>query len=283
MRNLLREGLKRFSAPDSKRARGNKNAAIIAITAQKGGVGKTTTAVNLGAAIAENHDKKVLVIDLDAQGHVERSLSARVQPGGTPLSALLENEQGGEILDVVTTTKIKNLDITRGDAKLRDTENLLNTRIGKEMILKDALEVTRTYYDIILLDCPPNLGNLTVNALVAADKLLVPCDPTPLAMQGVGSLLHASAAISDRLNPALDILGVLVTRYDGRNQSLNEQMIGEMQEAWGDAIFETRININTSIARAQAAGEDIFAHAPKSRGAQDYKALADEVLARLRA
>lgn len=281
MRNLLREGLKRFSAPDSKRARGNKNAAIIAITAQKGGVGKTTTAVNLGAALAQKHDKKVLVIDLDAQGHVERSLRARVQPGGSPLSTLLEDEQGGEILDVLTTTKISNLDITRGDAKLRDTENLLNTRIAKEMILKEALEVTRTYYDIILLDCPPNLGNLTVNALVAADKLLVPCDPTPLAMQGVGSLLHASATISDRLNPSLDILGVLVTRYDGRNQSLNEQMIGEMQEAWGDAILETRININTSIARAQAAGEDIFAHAPKSRGAQDYNALADEVIARL--
>lgn len=282
MRNLLREGLKRLSSTEPKRARGNKNATVIAIAAQKGGVGKTTTAINLAAALARDHQRSVLVIDLDAQGHVERALENIVQPGGSPISALLENEKGGEVLDVVTSTNVKNLEITRADPRLRETENLLTTRIGKEMILKEALEITRTFYDIILIDCPPNLGNLTVNALVAADRMLIPCDPTPLAMQGVVSLLHSSATISDRLNPELDILGILITRFDGRNQTLNEQMLNNMEAEWGNALFNTKIGINTALARAQAAGEDIFTHDPKSRGAKDYQALAKEVVERLR-
>src|SRR5690625_445978 len=282
MRNLLGEGRKRFAATETQRAKGNKNATIVAITAQKGGVGKTTTTVNLGAALAKNHGLKVLLIDLDPQGHVERSLADLVQPGGSPLSALLENEKGGEVLDVLTGTKIKGLDITRGDARLRETELQLNARLGKEMVLREALEVTRTFYDVILIDCPPNVGNLTVNALVCADRMLVPCDPTPLAMQGAVSLLHLAATIGDRLNPSLDILGVLITRFDGRNQQLNEKMLQEMEETWGNAIFETKIGINTALAKAQAEGQDIFSFAPKSRGAQDYGALAAEVHARIK-
>lgn len=281
MRNLLREGLKRFVSNEPKRASGTKHATVIAVTAQKGGVGKTTTTVNLGAALARELGLSVLLIDLDPQGHVQRSIEKLVQPGGSPLSALLESEAGGDVLDCITHTAIPHLDITLGDPRLRDTENLLTARIGKELILRDALTVTRTWYDVILIDCPPNLGNLTVNALVAADRMLIPCDPTPLAMQGVVSLLHASATISDRLNPQLDILGIVITRFDGRNQSLNDQMLGEMQGAWGDAMFPTKIGINTSLARAQAAGEDIFVHAPKSRGAADHAALARDVLARL--
>lgn len=281
MRNLLREGLKRFVSNEPKRATGAKQATVIAVAAQKGGVGKTTTTVNLGAALAREHGLRVLLIDLDPQGHVERSIAALVQPGGTPLSALLESEAGGEVLDCIAHTSIPTLDITLGDVRLRDTENLLTARIGKELVLREALAVTRTWYDVILIDCPPNLGNLTVNALVAADRMLIPCDPTPLAMQGVVSLLHAAATIGDRLNPALDILGIVVTRHDGRNQSLNEQMLHEMTAAWGDALFPTRIGINTSLSRAQAAGEDIFAYAPKSRGATDHSALARDVFARL--
>lgn len=281
MRNLLREGLKRFASTENQRAKGNKNATIIAITAQKGGVGKTTTTVNLGVALAQEHQLKVLLIDLDPQGHVERSLQKLVQPGGAPLSSLLENEKGGEVLDVLTGTNIDGLDLTRGDGRLRETEQLLNTRIGKEMVLKDALDVTRTFYDVILIDCPPNVGNLTVNALVCADRMLVPCDPTPLAMQGAVSLLHLAATIGDRLNPDLDILGVLITRFDGRNQQLNDKMLSEMTEAWGDAIFESKIGVNTALAKAQAEGQDIFSYDPKSRGANDYRALADEVYRRI--
>lgn len=281
MRNLLRESLKRFGSTDTQRAKGNKNATIVAITAQKGGVGKTTTTVNLGAALALHHDLKVLLIDLDPQGHVERSLQGLVRPGGSAISALLEDEKGGEVLDVLTSTSIAGLDITLGDQRLRETEQLLNTRIGKEMVLQDALKVTRTFYDVILIDCPPNVGNLTVNALVCADRMLVPCDPTPLAVQGAVSLLHLSATISDRLNPDLDILGMLVTRHDGRNQQLNQKMFKEMNDAWGKAIFESTIGINTALAKAQAEGQDIFTYAPKSRGANDYAALAKEVYARL--
>ena len=280
MRNLLKQGLKRLVERDDRRARGPHQAVVIAVAAQKGGVGKTTTTVNLGAALAAL-GKRVLVIDLDAQGHVERSLSSQVKPGGGRLSSILEADPSGDVLDAATRTTIAGLDITPADARLRESENLLTTRMGKEFILRDALAVTRTWYDVILLDCPPNLGNLTLNALVAADRVLVPCDPTPLAMQGVEALIDTCAAISERLNPAIDVLGVVVTRFDGRNQTLNDQIIGEMTEAWGDALFPARIGINTSLARAQAEGADIFTFAPKSRGAKDYAELAQQVAARL--
>ncbi len=282
MRNLLREGIKRLSDKNNRRAKGNRNAAVVAVAAQKGGVGKTTTAVNLGAALARFHGQNVLVVDLDAQGHVQRSLRTHIKPGGGSLSQVIEREDGGEVLDVVAHTDIPGLHITPGDPRLRESENLVTTRIGKEFILRDALEVTRSHYDVIILDCPPNLGNLTLNALVAADRVLVPCEPTPLSIQGVDALIRTCATVSDRLNPKLDILGILVTRYDGRNTSLNDVAIAELSQAYGEALIDEKININTSLARAQHAGRDIFSFAPRSRGATNYKSLAEHVATALR-
>lgn len=281
MRNLLKQGLKRLVERDEKRPTGPRDAKVIAVAAQKGGVGKTTTTVNVAASLARHHDLKVLVIDLDPQGHVEFSLREQVHVEARSLSSVLQQEENASVLDSVVHTDVPRLDITRADAALADTENLLNTRIGKEFVLRDALVVARTWYDVIVMDCPPNLGNLTVNALVAADVVLVPCDPTPLALEGVSELIQTSARLTQRLNPELDIAGIVVTRYDGRNAKMNEHALGRLRETWGEAVLETTIGINTALSRAQAAGQDIFTFDGGSRGATDYRALAAELASRL--
>ena len=280
MRQLLKSGLRRIvrqsdqpSVPQ--RARGTREGRILAVAAQKGGVGKTTTSVNLAAAMARNHEKKVLLIDLDPQGHVNTALSAQIRVGGGCLSDVLTGDDGLEVMDVVTRTAIDNLDVTPLDTNLGHTENLLSTRIGKELVLRDALEVTRTWYDLIVIDCPPNLGNLTLNGLVAADEVLIPCDPSPLALGGVHALVEAITAVAARLNPQIDILGVLLTRVDGRNTTLNQAIVSEIEQAFGEALLPVRIGINNSLAKAQHAGEDIFAFDASSRGARNYAELAE--------
>jgi chromosome partitioning protein len=283
MKNLLKESLKKFVDRGEERERGSKNAKVLAVAAQKGGVGKTTTVVNLAAALAEDHGWKTLIIDLDPQGHVERSLQELVTRRGGRISSILESEdEDREVLDAVSRTKVPNLDITTGDSRLRETENLLTTRMGKEFVLKEAIEVTKTWYDLILIDCPPNLGNLTINGLTASSHVLIPCDPKPLAVQGVDALIRTCATVSDRLNPDIDILGVVVTRYDGRNSKMNQKVLADLEENYGDAIFESRIGVNTALSKAQDSGTTIFQFDARSRGADDYRKLANEVIERLK-
>ena len=243
----------------------------------KGGVGKTTTSVNLASALARYHDKRVLLVDLDPQGHVNRALQAQVHTGGGSLSDVLVSEhENVEVLDICTSTAVDKLDVTPFDRSLASTENLLSTRIGKEFVLRDALRVTRTWYDVIVIDCPPNLGNLSVNGLVAADAVLIPCDPSPLALSGVHSLVDAIRGVA-RLNPNIDLLGVLLTRVDGRNSTLNAAIVSEIREVYGDALLPTRIGINNALAKAQQEGLDIFSFADDSRGARQYQELATHV------
>ena len=230
MRNLLKVGLRRFvSAAQELHPIGDRHATIIAVAAQKGGVGKTTTSVSLAAALARYHGKRVLLVDLDPQGHVATALSDQVRPGGTPLSRVLEDERGGEVLDCVASTEIDGLDVTPLDPRLAACEDLLGTRIGKEFILRDKLKITRTHYDVIILDCPPNQGNLALNGLVAADQVIIPCDPSPLALKGVQTLVGTVSTVAARLNPDIDVLGVLLTRVDGRNTTLNDAITEEIR------------------------------------------------------
>ena len=259
---------------------GEKCAKVVAIAAQKGGVGKTTTSVNLGAAMARYCDKKVLVVDLDPQAHVNLALHNQVEIGGGALSDVLL-EQGLEVAEVTTTTRIGGLDITPADPGLMQVEDRLSARIGKEMALRKALEITRTHYDIILLDCPPNVGALTVNALVAADQVLIPCNAAALAMAGVSGLMQTVHDVQDHLNPNLCLLGMVLTKVDGRTQGTNQAIMELVQDSWGDALFEEQIGVSNALSRAQLAGQDIFEFEPNSRGAEQYKTLAESVLYRL--
>ncbi len=263
--------------------KGDRDARVIAVCSQKGGVGKTTTTVNLGTALAYFHHKKVLAIDLDPQGHVEKSLGAIVNDGieYSPLSKVLESKKG-DMMDAVVKTDIENFHLTPGDRALSQTDSILGSRIGKEFILSTALKTAKTHYDYILLDCPPSLGNLTLNGLVSADYVLVPCEMSVLAFEGVTDLLETLREVTERLNSKLDILGVLFTRVDGRNAMMNNLILENMRRFFNGKVLKSQITINTAINKSQLEGRPVFNYAPSSTGSLHYQSLAVEILNRLK-
>lgn len=288
MATTLTQKIKTLIQPETTPAsffepRGNHKAKVIAVCSQKGGVGKTTTAVSLSSAFAKFHGMKVLVTDLDPQGHVEKSLSAMVEEGidYSPLSEILM-AKSGQMLSGVIKTKNENLHITPGDKTLYETDGQLSSKLGREFILTHSINVARTHYDFIIIDCPPNLGNLTINALCAADYVLIPCEMSVLAFEGVSDLLETLETITLRLNKNLKTLGVVFTRVDGRNQQMNQLVAENMQKFFKGKIFKNQIAINTDLNKSQFEGVSVFDYAPGSSGAQNYKALSEEILARLK-
>jgi chromosome partitioning protein len=290
VRNFISSGIRRFmqpeAAPQATYPRGDRDAQIIAVATIKGGVGKTTSAVHLADGLARFGDRRVLLVDLDAQGHCRRSLAERIQPAPTGLRGLSEIllADGGssdQLLDAVVPTALPGLDLVPADPELTEAEGRIAQKIGKELLLRDALSITRTHYDTIVLDCPPNEGNLTLNALLAADSVLVPTDLSPLAVDGADTLLSMVMTIHRRLGHRLDVLGILLTRVDGRNRTTNDALLDEIREAWDELLLDTQIGINNQLVRAQLAGETVYDFAPNSRGAEHYERLTTEVLARL--
>ncbi len=279
--SLQSANFRRVNKPQKSLARGEHEAHVVAVAAQKGGVGKTTSSVNLAAAWARFHGKKVLLIDLDPQAHVTKALEAQLKSGGGYLSTVFAQGSSVEVAELAVETAVPGLFVTPADPDMLLAEGQLASRIGKELILKKALEITRSHYDLIVLDCPPNIGTLTVNGLVAADSVLIPCNPQTLAIAGVGGLVSAIDEVASHLNPELALLGVMLTRVDGRSAASNAEVIAELQETWGEVLLPIQVGVNNALSRAQTAGQDIYGYDPASRGAEQYLELAECVLDRL--
>jgi len=250
---------------------------VIAIANQKGGVGKTTTAINLGASLAVA-EQRTLIIDIDPQGNASSGFGVEVGPGDDTIYDVLVN--GRSIQEAVTSKlEFPYLDLVPSTRDLVGAEIEL-VRVGeRETILRRALEPIRDAYDYILVDCPPSLGLLTLNTLAAADSVLIPIQCEFYALEGLSQLLGTVRIVQKSLNPRLQIEGVLLTMYD-RRLNLSKQVAAEAREYFGDRVYRTAIPRNVRLAEAPSFGKPIVQYDVLCAGAQSYLALAQEILGR---
>jgi chromosome partitioning protein len=244
---------------------------IITIANWKGGVGKSSSAASIGAALAMK-DRRVLLIDLDAQQNLSFMMGHNEDPDVSIYDALVKDAP----LPIV---KIKeNLDLVPASVELARAEIDLATKIAREGILKSLLENCIGKYNYILLDCPPLLGIVTTNALVASDKLYMPLTAEALPVKGLTMLDDVVSEVKKRINHKLELGGVFFTRYN--NRKLNREEVSMIEQRYGDKVFKTKIRENIAIAEMPLTGESIFEYAPKSNGAVDYMTLTEEIIAR---
>lgn len=246
---------------------------IIAFVNQKGGVAKTTSAVNIGAGLAIK-DKRVLLIDLDPQGNLTASLGINVIDLDHTIYEVLK---GDCTISQATVSVNHSYHVVPSDIRLSGAEIELGGQAGREMILKEALAPVVGRYDYILIDCPPSLSLLTLNALTAAKEMFIPLQTEYLALHGMAQLIKTTEIVKSRLNPELEITGIIGTLYD-RRKSLNRDVIKKIKAYFPDKLFKTHIRNNVAIAEAQGFGIDIFQYKPKSNGASDYESLVNEVI-----
>ena len=249
---------------------------VMAIINQKGGVGKSTTAINLSAALGEL-GKQVLLVDLDPQGNSSSGLGIEKSQVHKCVYDVLLNDVAIE--DVIIPDVGEGLDLVPATINLAGAEVELVSEMARENRLKDAVGSLRGKYDYVFIDCPPSLGLLTVNALVAADKLLIPIQCEFYALEGVTKLLDSMKRVKTRLNPTLDIFGVLLTMYDGRT-TLSRQVVEEVRSYFGKTVFTTLIPRTVKLSEAPSFGQPITQYDPSGKGAQSYVNLAKEVVQR---
>ena len=256
---------------------GPTRARVVSMCNQKGGVGKTTTTINLGASLAE-YGRKVLLVDFDPQGSL--SVGLGLNPHEMDLSIYNLLMQRDVVLDdVVVPSGVPGMDLLPSNIDLSAAEVQLVHEVAREQTLQRVLAPALSQYDVILIDCQPSLGLLTVNALTAADGVLVPLECEYFALRGVALLKTTIDKVRERLNPKLEIDGLLGTMFDGRTLHSREVM-DRLVHAWGDKVFHTVIRRTVKFSDSTVAGEPITSYASNSTGAEHYRQLAKEVLAR---
>ena len=249
---------------------------VIAVFNQKGGVGKTTTNVNLTASLGAM-GKKILVLDLDPQGNTTSGYGIDKQSvDGTIYDVIID---GVDINETILNTEFENIDIIASDTDLAGCEIELTSRESREYILKNSIDKVRDNYDYIIMDCPPSLNMLTINALTAATSVLVPIQCEYYALEGLSQLIHTIELVKDRLNNSLEIEGVVFTMYDART-NLSLQVVENVKDNLDQNIYKTIIPRNVRLAEAPSYGQPITIYDSKSAGAESYRLLAEEVINR---
>lgn len=252
----------------------------VSIINQKGGVGKTTSVANIGAAMAAA-GHKVLLVDLDPQAHLSISFDRMPEPGEPSVYTLLMGQNS--FVDVMQPTQAKGLYIAPTNLDLTGAESELAAEIGREGILGlalHALSKTPQAPDVVLLDCPPSLGTLSLNALVASNSVIVPLQAEFFALQGMAQLLDVLERVKQRLNPGLELLGVLVGMFS-KQRNLSREVLQELRTHFGDLVFPTQVRVNVRLAEAPSHGQTIFEYAPDSTAAEQFAEIAAELAKRI--
>jgi chromosome partitioning protein len=263
--------------PDPRKLSKHGPARVLAMCNQKGGVGKTTSTINLGAALAE-WGRRVLLVDFDPQGALSVGLGVNpLQLDLTVYNLLMQRDIS--IDEVLLKTEVPGMDLLPSNIDLSAAEVQLVNEVAREQTLARVLEPVINDYDVILVDCQPSLGLLTVNALTAADGVIIPLECEFFALRGVALLIQTIEKIQERLNPRLEVEGILATMYDSRTLH-GREVLARVVEAFGDKVFHTVINRTIRFPETTVAGEPITSYASASSGAKSYRELAKEVLAR---